>query len=124
MITFLRSYYPDTASSATVVFGGSYGGMLAAWMRMKYPNIVQGAYAASAPTVYFKDGAVTPEAFDDLVSGVFNATYEDGRCKKFIKAAFQLFADKGGDSGFQQMVGTTFNSKQPVDSQDKVNAAL
>lgn len=39
LIAFLRD---DESHHPVVVFGGSYGGMLAAWMRMKYPATVAG----------------------------------------------------------------------------------
>ncbi|KAL5976614.1 hypothetical protein ACLOJK_020947 [Asimina triloba] len=42
-----------------VAVGGSYGGMLASWFRLKYPHIVIGALASSAPVLYFDD--ITPE---------------------------------------------------------------
>lgn len=59
-VEFLKWYTKsiDCVDCPIIAFGGSYGGMLAAWMRMKFPNVVTAAIASSAPILYFKD--VTP----------------------------------------------------------------
>ncbi|XP_058112653.1 uncharacterized protein LOC131255796 [Magnolia sinica] len=54
-----------------IAYGGSYGGMLASWFRLKYPHIAIGAVASSAPILYFDD--ITPE------NGYFSVVTKDYR---------------------------------------------
>lgn len=42
LIKYLKQTIPGAQNSSVIAFGGSYGGMLAAWLRIKYPNVVVG----------------------------------------------------------------------------------
>eukprot|EP00253_Pinus_taeda_P022518 PITA_22518 len=73
--------------SPVVVFGGSYGGMLAAWFRLKYPHIAIGAFASSAPILYF-DNITPPTSFDNTVSKDFSS--ESANCFNVIKKSWDV----------------------------------
>jgi len=48
VIDYVKTKF-HAADSKVVTLGGSYSGMLSAWMRQKYPNLVDIAFASSAP---------------------------------------------------------------------------
>jgi len=56
-----------------IAFGGSYGGMMSAWIRMKFPNIIDGALAASAPILYFRN-LTSLEGFYEICTADWNST--------------------------------------------------
>uniref|UniRef100_A0A8C6WPH1 Lysosomal Pro-X carboxypeptidase n=1 Tax=Neogobius melanostomus TaxID=47308 RepID=A0A8C6WPH1_9GOBI len=70
LIKNVKSTLPGAQHSPVISIGGSYGGMLSAWFRMKYPNIVVGALAASAPIWQFP-GMVPCGAFYKTVTQDF-----------------------------------------------------
>ncbi|XP_022753784.1 lysosomal Pro-X carboxypeptidase-like [Durio zibethinus] len=66
----LRALY-----SPVIVIGGSYGGMLASWFRLKYPHVALGALASSAPILYFDK--ITPTgAYFSVVTKDFREVSE------------------------------------------------
>ncbi|PPD85676.1 hypothetical protein GOBAR_DD17368 [Gossypium barbadense] len=96
-----------------VLFGGSYGGMLAAWMRLKYPHIAIGALASSAPILQFED-IVPPETFYNIVSNSFKR--ESSSCFDTIKNSWNALTSEGQKEDGLKQLSKTFHLCQELTS--------
>ncbi|CAN6821438.1 unnamed protein product, partial [Brassica oleracea] len=105
-------------ASPVVLFGGSYGGMLAAWMRLKYPHIAIGALASSAPILQFED-IVPPQTFYDIVSNDFKR--ESSTCFNTIKNSWDAIIAEGQKENGLQQLSKTFHFCRALNSTDDLS---
>uniref|UniRef100_A0A0K0F2S4 Lysosomal Pro-X carboxypeptidase (inferred by orthology to a human protein) n=1 Tax=Strongyloides venezuelensis TaxID=75913 RepID=A0A0K0F2S4_STRVS len=62
---------PSAIQSPVIAFGGSYGGMLASALRLKYPHLCEGAIASSAPIYWFQGKLSKDNIYDSIVTRTF-----------------------------------------------------
>jgi len=60
----------SATTAPVILFGGSYGGMLAAWSRIRNPTMSVGAIASSAPILQIP-GIMDPKAYNHIVTNDF-----------------------------------------------------
>ncbi|KAL8528904.1 hypothetical protein ACS0TY_006393 [Phlomoides rotata] len=105
-------------ASPVVLFGGSYGGMLAAWMRLKYPHIAVGAFASSAPILQFED-VVPPETFYDIVSNDFRR--ESVSCFNAIRDSWNAIESEVQKANGLSYLTETFRFCRKLESADDLS---
>lgn len=105
LISYIKSTTSGAADSPVIAFGGSYGGMLSAWMRIKYPHIITGyilllnatgrwksiflffrAIAASAPILQFT-GLTPCDAFNRVVTADYTSSSTE--CAETIRKSWK-----------------------------------
>ncbi len=99
----------NATRAPVVAFGGSYGGMLAAWLRIHYPSAVDGAIAASAPIWAFEGEEPPPDAGGFAAVVTRDASPAAGAapaCVDNLRAAWrELFARARSDAGRSELSG-------------------
>jgi len=111
LIDHIKKTMPGAENSPVVAFGGSYGGMLAAWFRMKYPSSVVGAISASAP-IFAYTGMNKCETFYDIVSKDF---YNAGQsCGSMIRKSWAIINEYGQSVAGRDWLNRIFKLCHPL----------
>uniref|UniRef100_A0A667XKT0 Dipeptidyl peptidase 2 n=1 Tax=Myripristis murdjan TaxID=586833 RepID=A0A667XKT0_9TELE len=114
MITELKQQLAATACPV-IVFGGSYGGMLSVYMRLKYPNIVAGALAASAPILSTAGLGDSRQFFRDVTSDFESYAPE---CRDAVRGAFQQLKQLGEQQEYSRIQSEFALCKTPSSPKD------
>ncbi|KAL9973435.1 hypothetical protein ACROYT_G019896 [Oculina patagonica] len=118
LIRHLKDTIPGASDSPVVAIGGSYGGMLASWFRMKYPNVVVGALAASAPILQFT-GMTPCEKFYQIVTQDFRRDGGDA-CVNSVKKTWDIVKNYGKTDDGRKRLSKIFKLCSPLKTKDNV----
>ncbi|CAH1165084.1 unnamed protein product [Phyllotreta striolata] len=121
-----RTFFGDVLSYDTypfVAFGGSYGGMLAAWLRMKYPYEVVGAVASSAPIFHFPGLTVGCAAFNAQITRVFRR-YGGERCVRTVELGWDAVLNLSRTKLGMDFISSSWKLCKPLKTAEDVRRLL
>ncbi len=110
LINFIKSNTAGAKDSPVVAFGGSLGGQYASWLRMKYPSIIAGAIASSAPLFQFSTDCGTQYS---LVTKAFEN--DGGReCVEVIRRSWKALGQLSSNKKGLAFISKTFSLCEPL----------
>lgn len=114
MITELKEQL-EAENCPVIVFGGSYGGMLSVYMRLKYPNIVAGALAVSAPILSTAGLGDSRQFFKDVTTDFENVASE---CRNAVRGAFHQLKELAEKQEYRRIQSALSLCNVPSSAED------
>lgn len=105
-----------SSPSRVIAVGGSYSGMLAVWLRQKFPNVFYGAFAASAPVFSFQTERIDIDRFYEIVSNDFEAT-----CREGVRQGFEELLHAAQTGEFALIKKSFQLCEQPGSTEEAIN---
>ena len=124
LVRFLRLQYKDTDNAIQFIgFGGSYGGMLGAWMRMRYPDALDGMLAASAPILSFQglSPSYDPSTYDSIVTRDAGGPGSGAApfCAKNVRLVWTEIMRLASTTNGRQLLSTQYKTCQPLATEEE-----
>ncbi|XP_052867836.1 putative serine protease K12H4.7 [Anopheles cruzii] len=117
-IDFLKREVVGDPNARVILHGVAYGGSLASWARQRFPNIIDGAWASSAPV---RATSSFPEFAEDV--GQLIRSYGGDECYNRIFQAFHT-AQNLLDAGQTTLLSNMFNTCDPINVSDPIEVEL
>lgn len=107
-----------------ISFGGSYGGMLTSWFRAKYPHVVSGAIAGSAPIWFFDTlrGEFDAGSYSRIASNDFKAVSQN--CFDNIAASWSAMVEVASGTDGLKTISDELGLCATIDSADNVTNTI
>jgi len=123
LIPDFKRKYRMNMDAPVISFGGSYGGMLSSYFRIKYPHVVDGAIAASAPVLQF-EGLVSPKTFNEIITRDFADVLPNKQCSTWIQKAFLLTQSLGQTASGRNTLSRKYGLCTPLKNENDVNQLI
>lgn len=106
-----------TEKNKWISFGGSYPGALSAWVRIKYPHLIHGAVASSAPV----RAVANFEGYNDVVAKSLSTALVGGseKCADKVRQAFRTVDDLLKKGNLTKL-SADFLSCKPIQTDDDI----
>ncbi|XP_030457093.1 uncharacterized protein LOC115677983 [Syzygium oleosum] len=99
--------------SPIIVIGGSYGGVLASWFRLKYPHVALGALASSAPILYFHDIIPRDQYYSVVAKDFLETSFS---CHQTIRRSWEEIDRVASEPRGLMKLSKTFKTCRPLES--------